>query len=477
MRTSYAAHMAQTYNGLVSTLTALGRTEEAFNFSERGRARAFLDMLGNRVDLSRGRDSSLIKEEEYLKRKIGELALREQEVGGDVSGELEEAKKQYALFLEKLRKSDLEHASLVSVEPMTLTDLQAMLRPGQTVIEFHVLNNATIAWLITRDHIQSSVIKQSRKALAAKVSDYRESIESITTDERSIRIKSTEKPSSEAKTETYLSGAKVEKRARELYLTLLGGFKIDPGQELIIVPHDILHYLPFHSLVLPDGSFLLEKNPLSYLSSASLMKFTAEKRKKAGSKLLAFGNPDLGNPLYDLKYAEKEVNNIKTIYPESEIYLRKEATRTRAIKLSGNFDIIHFATHGEYDDNDPLASALRLSPAGADDGRLTAEDIFKMKIGASLVVLSACETALGKINRGDEVIGFTRAIIYAGAPSVITTLWQVSDVATYIMMQDFYKNLKSMRKADALRTAQLDLMKNYRHPFFWGAFVLTGDPE
>jgi CHAT domain-containing protein len=349
---------------------------------------------------------------------------------------------------------------------MTLTDLQAMLRPGQTVIEFHVLDNETIAWLITRDHIQSSVIKQSKKDLVAKISDYRESIESITSNERSVRMKPAGKTPSEA-----------EKVSRELYATLLGGFKIEPGQELIIVPHDILHYLPFHTLILPDGKFLLETNPLSYLSSASLMKFTSEKRKKAGNKLLAFGNPDLGDPLYDLKYSEKEVNNIKTIYPESEIYLRKEATRARAIKVSGNFDIIHFATHGEYDDTDPLASALRLSPAGDDDGRLTAEDIFKMKINASLVVLSACETALGKIKRGDEVIGFTRAFIYAGTPSVITTLWQVSDVATYMMMQDFYQNLKSMRKADALRAAQLTLMKNYRHPFFWGAFVLTGDPE
>ena len=466
MRTSFATNMVQTYDGIVSTLSALGRTEESFNFSERGRARAFLDILGNRVDLSRGKDSSLTKDEEDLKMQISELASIGQENDADISGELEELTKQYAQVLEKLRKSDPEHASLVSVAPMTLTDLQAMLKPGQTVIEFHVLNNETIAWLITRDQIQSAVIKQSKMDLVAKISDYRESIESITSNERSLRMKTAEKTVSD-----------VEKIARELYLTLMGNFKIDPGQELIVVPHDILHYLPFHTLVLPDGKFLLEENLVSYLSSASLMKFTAEKRKKSGNKLIAFGNPDLGNPAYDLKYAEKEVNKIKTIYPQSEIYLKKEATRKRALNLSGNFDMIHFATHGEYDDKDPLASALRLSPVGDDDGKLTTEDIFKMRINASLVVLSACETALGKIKHGDEVIGFTRAFIYAGTPSVVTTLWQVSDVATYILMGDFYQNLRIMRKADALRTAQLNLMKKYHHPFFWGAFVLTGDPE
>jgi CHAT domain-containing protein len=124
-----------------------------------------------------------------------------------------------------------------------------------------------------------------------------------------------------------------------------------------------------------------------------------------------------------------------------------------------------------------MESSLRLTRTEKDNGRLSAGDIFSLNINAYLVVLSACETALGKINRGDEIIGFTRAFIYAGTPSIITTLWKVNDMATYMLMSEFYKNLKTMRKADALRAAQLNLMKTYRHPFFWGAFVLNGAPE
>jgi CHAT domain-containing protein len=122
-----------------------------------------------------------------------------------------------------------------------------------------------------------------------------------------------------------------------------------------------------------------------------------------------------------------------------------------------------------------MESSLRLAVAGDDSGRLTTRDIFNLDLKASLVVLSSCETALGKIATGDEVIGFTRAFIYAGSPSVVTTLWEINDQATSLLMLDFYKNLMTRNKSEALRISQINLMKKYPHPFYWSPFILSGD--
>ena len=126
------------------------------------------------------------------------------------------------------------------------------------------------------------------------------------------------------------------------------------GKELIIVPHDVLHYLPFHALLGSDGRYLIEKYPITYLSSASLLQFVKEKRRAGGERILAFGNPDLGDPKMNLQFAE--VGGQGDSKPLSTIFdsLRKEATEEKAKALSPNNDIIHFATHAELNEDDPL---------------------------------------------------------------------------------------------------------------------------
>jgi CHAT domain-containing protein len=138
--------------------------------------------------------------------------------------------------------------------------------------------------------------------------------------------------------------------------------------------------------------------------------------------------------------------------------------------------MLHFAVHAELNEQDPLSSALLLAGEGKDDGRLKVGEIFSLNLKAGIVVLSACETGLGKNNSGDEIIGLTRAFIYAGTPSVITTLWKVNDRASYELMSEFYSNLKSAKKSEALRQAQLKTMKEFPEPFFWAAYGLTGEP-
>ena len=289
------------------------------------------------------------------------------------------------------------------------------------------------------------------------------------------------------------------------------------GKELIIVPHDVLHYLPFHALVGSDGKYLIEKYPIYYLSSASLLQFVKEKRRASGDlsavlaqagKVLAFGNPDLGDPERNLEFAELEAQEVKAAYPESTVYVRKEATEEKSKSLSPNHDILHFATHAELNENDPLSSAVLLAKDGKEDGRLEVREIFGMDLKANLVVLSGCETGLGKLSTGDELVSLTRAFIYAGTPSVVASLWKVDDSSTAQLMANFYRNLKTMSKVEALRQAQLELLKGQgrsdllarrgvggigklgetpssvlpapssastSHPYFWAPFILVGD--
>lgn len=277
------------------------------------------------------------------------------------------------------------------------------------------------------------------------------------------------------------------------------------------MPHDVLHYLPFQALVSSSGRYLIEDYSIHYLSSASLMKFTTAKRRaRRGERVLALGNPELAGSKVGLQFAELEAKEIQRLYPESTVLLNRKATEKSVKDLSTKHDILHFAAHAELNEKDPLSSAILLAKDGKEDGRLTVKEIFEMDLNADLVVLSGCETGLGKLSRGDEFVGLTRAFIYAGTPSVVASLWKVEDSSTAALMGSFYKNLKTMSKSEALRQAQLELIRgkvgaellamrgvggitkggedsrvessspvsssvSSVHPYFWAPFVLVGD--
>jgi CHAT domain-containing protein len=261
-------------------------------------------------------------------------------------------------------------------------------------------------------------------------------------------------------------------------------------------------------LVGPDGHYLIEKYAVYYLSSASLLQFVKEKRRAGGEKVLAFGNPDLGDPENNLEYAELEAQEVKAVYPQSSVYIKKEASEEKSKSLSPSHDILHFATHAQLNEDDPLSSAVLLAREDKEDGRLEVREIFGMDLKANLVVLSGCDTALGKLSTGDELVGLTRAFIYAGTPSVVASLWSVDDSSTAHLMASFYRNLKTMSKVEALRQAQLELIRgegrsdmlarrgvggigklgeivksesqdrisiSTSHPYFWAPFILVGD--
>ncbi len=461
-RTSFFANKAQVYDGIILAELAAKDFETAFNYSERARSRAFLDILGSKVQL--GKQSELVEEERALQARINLLSARatagsvSDEEEGDrdnrqAAEELETAHRAYADFLSKVRKENKEQASLMNVEPLTLKQVQAMLRPGVTMLEYFVLGGETTLWVVEKENANFVRLPLGRNALISKVSALRKVI-------NEVQEKDKFKPAAE-----------------DLYRVLIQpALPFIKGKEILIIPHDVLHYLPYQALLSPQGRYLIQDYPINYLSSASLMQFTEEKKRARPTTVLALGNPDLGDPAYNLRFAEREVKAIAGNFAKSAVYIRGEATEARAVELSPNYDALHFAVHAELKEDAPLDSGLLLAKEGARAGKLTVREIFTLNLRADLVVLSACDTGLGKISSGDEIIGLTRAFIYAGTPSIVTTLWKVNDQASYELMRDFYSNLKKLNKSAALRQAQLTTMKQFPQPFFWAAYELAGEP-
>lgn len=453
------------YHGAVLSALSLGDTEEAFAFTERGRARAFLDLLGTNTLLSRA-TSGLASDETRLKTRFSEAKALMQFTStgiqqGEGAGGLEEVSRasreardvvvnEHETFLRRVKKENLEQAALMAVDPVTLQEVQGLLPVGTTLVEYLVTAKETVVWVIWRDGVKAIRLPLARTALVADVRRLRNAI-AAREDLDSIRTQA------RALNERIFEPVRAEVR----------------GSRLLIVPHDVLHYLPFAALMSPAGRWLIEEYTFTTLPSASVLKYLRGKGEGASDRVLAVGNA--GGP--NLPFAEREARMVGDHYRETTVLVRQEATETRVKELSRTAGLLHFATHAEFNERDPLGSALVLTPGGKDDGRLEAREVFRLDLSARLVVLSACDTALGTLSRGDELLGLQRAFLYAGTPAVITTLWQVDDRATYELMRQFYEALKIRGPAAALRGAQLATLKLFPHPFAWAAFGLTGAPR
>jgi CHAT domain-containing protein len=457
------------YGQLTQVLFDQKKPAEAFDISERARARAFLDLLGNRVSLSKGRNAALIAEEKALQERIAQLKARET-LGDDeaekpeettrtgqrhLQRELDLAREAYRAFLSRVRAQSREQASLMTVEPLTAPEVQALLQPGTVLLEYFVGGGRTLAWVVRRNSLRAFRLRIGEDELTRRVREFRDLISS----------------------RGHLD--ELQRSAQDLYQTLVGpAFPGGLPRELIIVPHRVLHYLPFHTLMPAPGRYLLQDSLMSYLSSASLLQFTREKQHSGAPAALAVGNPDLDDPTLNLRYAEREVREVEHVFPRATVLIRRDATKGETRRHLNDRSLIHLATHADLDEQDPMGSALLLRPEGSDDGRLEVQEIFGLDLKADLVILSACDTSLGKLTQGDEVVGLTRAFIYAGTPSVISTLWQVDDRASYELMRAFYQNLQAGQpKGEALRQAQLATLAKYPHPYYWAAYQLTGEPR
>ena len=394
IKTGLFGELQEAFSQAVQLLMEEGRQAEAWEISERGRARALLDLLRNRV-------------------KPGGAA---------------------------------------AAPPAKVTDLASLLKPGEVVIGYHVLGARTYGWAIRVGGVKAISIEINRDALGRQVEEYRDAVVG--------------------------NAPQVKELAAKLHATLLRPFSLAEGEAVALIPHDVLHYLPFQALW--DGEkHLIERHPVSYApSGGALIELAARPPAKPG-KLFALGNPDLGDPKMSLPGAQREVETIRTLFAESETYFEKYATRERLLKGTGQSSIIHVAAHASVDPVDPLFSKIYLAKGAEAGGNVEARDVYAMKLdGVSLVAISACESGLGKVSRGDEIWGFTRSFLSAGAPALVASLWPVADDATEKLMKSFYAEIsKGTERRRALQVAQIEVMGDSRFaaPYFWAAFNLVGD--
>ncbi|MEG4285395.1 CHAT domain-containing protein [Microcoleus sp. A006_D1] len=264
----------------------------------------------------------------------------------------------------------------------------------------------------------------------------------------------------------------------------------DPNAHVIFIPQGSLFQVPFPALQDANGTYLIQKHTILTAPSIQVLALTRQQKLAQkpvnSSNALVLGNPTMpsvspspGEPkrqLSPLPGAEAEARAIAPLL-KTQAITGAQGTKAAIVQKMPQASIIHLATHGLLDDVRGLGSAIALAPSGSDDGLLTAEEIFDMKLQASLVVLSACNTGEGRIT-GDGVIGLSRALISAGVPSVIVSLWAVPDAPTSELMKAFYQNLQNNpNKAQALRQAMLTTMKTHSNPRDWAAFTLIGEAE
>jgi CHAT domain-containing protein len=261
--------------------------------------------------------------------------------------------------------------------------------------------------------------------------------------------------------------------------------ELEGKKRLVIVPCAPLLALPFQALRKGDGPYLLERYAVGYAPSVAALLELAELPRPAAPDalpLLAVGRPAFTKGLRDLPASGEEARALGELYGTgARVLLSKEATRAALTADAGRARVLHLATHGLVNEARPLFSALAVAPEGnGDDGRFYAHDVLDLDLHADLVVLSACESGLGREYAGEGVLGLAWAFLAAGAPSAVVSQWSVADESTSRLMKEFHKRLRvapAPGKAEALRQAQLALLKDgaTRHPFFWALFAFVGD--
>jgi CHAT domain-containing protein/Tfp pilus assembly protein PilF len=457
---------AYAYERSMLLLLSIKQPESAFDITERARARAFLDQLGNiRPNVSKAKDAKLLQEEQVLTSKIDsfqaklrlELARPVSAQQADEIASLKTAidtdQRHLEELLTRIKLSNPEYITLRSVNTLKVAEIQQLLDKDTSLLSYFITPGKTLAFIITKDSFHSVEIQVESERLAAAISSFRGFAE--------------------------LSDLRPES------LQQLSNWLIAPLKSYIktpvvgIVPHGILNYMPFAALT--DGNaYFGEQYRLFYLPSASVLKFIVKKDKPGGTQALAVAQSRVEG-LRPLDYADEEVETVARLY-NTKAFPTGSLSKADFMSRAPNFNIIHLAAHAELNLSNPLFTRIALAPSKNEQentGDLEVREVYNLDLGkAGLVVLSACETNIGPYSKGDEIVGLNRAFLYAGASTVIASLWTVDDESTSYLMKAFYTSLKQgVSKTEALRAAQAETRKKYPNPYYWAGFVLIGDPE
>jgi len=399
----------------------------------------------------------LVAEERALRAQLSELERSGRSRDGSTQGadaadaaEIRVLQDKHDALLIRLKASNPEYVSMRTIDPLPLTEIQKLLDKNTTLVSYFVTSHRTFAFIVTRSSFQTVSFPVDETNLRAAVTRFRGFSQVNSQDTMDLQ---------------------------RLHLWLINPLKPYLNTPVIgIVPHGVLHYLPFAALT--DGNKVFgEEYQLFYLPNASILPLLQQKRKQDKSTLLSISQSrPVG--ITSLRYADPTATEIAKLYGTTA-FVGPEASETTLRKRAADSAMIFVAAHGHLNPVSPLFSRLVLAPDKENDGMLEVHEIYLMDLKkAHLVVMDSCETQLGQQSRGDDIVSLNRAFIYAGTPSVIASLWRVEERATSELMIALFKNLKKgMSKAAALQAAQVQTRAKYPSPYYWAGFVLVGDPE
>lgn len=481
LKATFLEDKADLYDLQIGLLTDLGRDAEVLEYLERARSRAFLDMMGDRR-LRAGEGTEL----QALAAR--ELALQQQAAEATGDAEQKAAAVAHKQVMKQLRKLDPEYASQRGVEPVRAAEIEQSLDEKTAMVEYYIGRKQVLAAIVTHGAVKVVRLAVTPEKLMALVAEAHEFV-----DDRHAILKPAWQDVLAA-----------------LHAAIWAPLEPSLGgrHRVCVVPYGPLHYVSMAALVsavdhndaeVPSPRFLIEDYTIFYSPSASVLRFAREKNRGRFHSALVLGNAV--TEMEALPASEAEARAIAGILPGARLLLGAQATET-AVKVEGpHYDVIHLATHGQLNPAAPMESRILLTRTARDDGALTVAEIFRLRLHAWLVVLSACESGevrgLSQVHEGtpagDDLVGLTRSFLYAGTPSVVASLWPVDDIATALLMTSFYRGLSTVDKAEALRHAQLELIKMgrkneavkvngqdmqtvlFKHPNEWAPFILVGD--
>jgi CHAT domain-containing protein/Tfp pilus assembly protein PilF len=517
LRTSFFASRRAFFELYIEILMRLheqrpgdGFDARSFQASERARARGLLDLLAEgRIDVRQGIAPDLKRRETELDAQLGYLKNQLSQVyslpGNEariaqLKRQIGEAGTERERLSEQIRHDYPQYAALLYPKPLDLAAVQGLLDDRTALCEYAVGEESSFLFVVTRDRLQSYRLP-GQEELGRAV--------------QTIRRALAEGPGRRR------SGGYV-RAAFELYQQILAPAEslLRGKSRLLVSPDGPLLVLPFDALLTGNATsdgydlpYLLRRYAITSIPSASVLgrvQAAKPEAEEAAKTFLGYSDPiyetglaaggapeseedgrrgvpaDPERPTQRLEESAREVREIASLFPaaEREVYERGAATEENIEnnELLKKARLIHFATHGFVDEVRPYLSGLVLTRTQNSevDGILRMHEIFNLKMRADVVVLSACNTGLGKQVSGEGLVGLTRAFLYAGANSMVVSLWQVADHSTADLMVDFYNFLKEgAEKVEALQRAKLRMIESggkTSHPFYWAPFVLTGEP-
>lgn len=470
-RTAFFSNRMSSYHELAKLCLADGdkRAVEALGFVERARSRALADALAGRITLStEARDDFEVHLQGQVEKLRGELNYLYNQMHRSVRGAVQIQNPDSQLergLLERERKlleisRQLQHrgakkdATRREEEAyFSIAQLQSALGSERALVEYTTIDDQLIAFVVTSDGLEVVRDLGSETEIASEIERFRFQIDALRYGSTQVR---NHLPALTERTRRHL---------RSLYDRLLRTIEPMIGErQLVIVPHRALHYLAFQAL--HDGKgYLIERRQVSFAPSAVVLQQCLDRPKYDFQNAVLLGVADEQIP-----GVHQELRAFDHIFPQVDRFLDKAATAEVLRRNSTGVDVLHLACHAQFRSDNPLFSSLKLG-----DGWFTARDAYGLKLNCGLVTLSACETGMNEVAPGEELMGLARGFLSAGSPTVMMSLWTVDDEATAELMGTFYDELAGTKSpAAALRAAQIKLLKQRPHPFFWSPFVLVG---